>query len=300
MRGLAILIMRGRMQAAMVVSVCAVLSLVLSPLGYLAAAGIALVTLRHGAMQGLVLSLAAGLAAGLLSLAVGRHYLEVTTLVFSQWLPVWLVAIVLRAWGSQQLALLSAGAMGIAAVAAMYVVLDSPRQWWLVLLEQLFLPLMNEQGVALGPDVLPQAAAIMTGVVAAGGVLGVMLAVYIGRWWQADLYNPGGFGKEFRDLRLGRRMALATVLVGLMATLGSAGIAALAIDWLVVLAALFLIQGLATAHGMVKRAGASVGWLVGLYVLLFLWMPYGLLAVAGFGFLDNWLDPRARLDAGRG
>ena len=42
----------------------------------------------------------------------------------------------------------------------------------------------------------------MTGAFAASLYVQFLLALLLGRWWQAVLYNPGGFGAEFRGLRL--------------------------------------------------------------------------------------------------
>src|SRR5690625_6353500 len=51
------------------------------------------------------------------------------------------------------------------------------------------------------------------------GVLGLML----GRWWQALLYNPGGFKQEFNGLRLNTPQALVCVLAGLYSFLQGQG-----------------------------------------------------------------------------
>jgi hypothetical protein len=63
----------------------------------------------------------------------------------------------------------------------------------------------------------------------------------------------------------------------------------------VLIGPLLLLQGLAVAHGVRHTLGAGAGWLVGLYVLLFVALPYAEVLVSGLGLLDLWLDVRARV-----
>ena len=58
---------------------------------------------------------------------------------------------------------------------------------------------------------------------------------------------------------------------------------------------LLLLQGLAVAHGVRHSLGAGVGWLVALYVLLVVAMPYAEVLVSGLGLADLWLDVRGRV-----
>jgi hypothetical protein len=139
----------------------------------------------------------------------------------------------------------------------------------------------------------------MTGVLAAGFFLQLTLSLFLGRWWQALLYNPGGFREEFRGLRASRALGYLT-LVLLVALFG------LSAEWgpvrylLVLLFALYFLQGLAVVHTMVAQAGAGVGWLIGVYALLVLATYYTMSALAAAGFADTWLDIRRRAGARRG
>ena len=45
-------------------------------------------------------------------------------------------------------------------------------------------------------------APVLTGLIAALLQIVSVLSLILGRYWQALLYNPGGFGREFRSLRL--------------------------------------------------------------------------------------------------
>jgi hypothetical protein len=117
-------------------------------------------------------------------------------------------------------------------------------------------------------------------------VLLAMCALFLARWWQGRNGRPGQFGAEFQQVRLGLALgALAAVSVA--ASLFSER--TLVDD----VARLFLgalaIVGLAAAHRF-KAAGRLNGaWLWVMYVLLVLAAPVTVAALAGWGFVDNWL-----------
>ena len=123
---------------------------------------------------------------------------------------------------------------------------------------------------------MAEAARLMTGLVIAVSVLGVLLSVLLGRWWQALLYNPGGFGKEFRALRLDRRVAFGTLGVLLMVPLAGDALGSLGIELMALAVVLYLLQGLAVIHAMVTGRGASLLWLVVLYIALILFWPFNI------------------------
>lgn len=107
-------------------------------------------------------------------------------------------------------------------------------------------------------------------------------ALFLARYWQAGLFNPGGFQQEFHGLSLGRNAAIACVIVMTMA-IGQGGQLANAIVMVVIFA--FFIQGLAVVHALVKQRGMHRYWLHGIYVLLML--PHTLLLLAALGLADN-------------
>jgi hypothetical protein len=133
----------------------------------------------------------------------------------------------------------------------------------------------------------------MTGAFAAAFFVQVLLSLFLGRWWQALLYNPGGFGAEFRAFRLGK--VLGASALGLLVVLLVDKDIHWAAELLLVLTPLLLLQGIAVVHGLVHGLGANRGWLIGFYVLLFVAMPHAELLIAGLGLADVWMDVRARL-----
>ncbi len=142
---------------------------------------------------------------------------------------------------------------------------------------------------------IEQLARWMTGLLAAGFFLQLVLSVLIARWWQAMLYNPGGFRQEFHTLRLHRALGFAGLLLLGLILAGLGGEGGLILDLTLLLAAALLLQGLAVAHGVSGLRKAHPVWLVAMYILWFFAMPQISMMLVAVGLADLWLDFRARV-----
>jgi hypothetical protein len=294
MKSLAGFIMRGPAQAALVAGLTGLVSLLLPLLGLLSSATLALVTLRHGPRYGLVVGGLAGLACLVLcALLLGSPW-PTLLIILVLWLPVWGLAAVLRFSRSLSLTTQLAGLVGVSAILLVHALVADPAGYWLALMEPFHAALVKD-GVLEGPSaqaVFAELANWMTGAFAAALLFQLLMGLFIGRWWQALLYNPGGFGADFRSFRLHPVFGiLGLVLVTLIGFIRGPGLAP---DLLLVLSPLWLLQGLAVIHDLHAARRAPVGWLVALYVLLLLLMPHAELMVASLGLVDIWADLRAR------
>lgn len=294
MQSLAGFIVRGRSQATLVATASAMLSLLVPLLGLLSSATLALVTLRKGAAEGLAVGALAGLAGGLLAYATLGSPLPAVGFILVLWLPIWGLSLVLRRTRSLALTVHVTALIGLVIVAGVYLQAADPAAYWTELLEPIRRGLV-EGGVvdaAIGRQLVERIARWMTGAFAATFYFQLLAALFIGRWWQALLYNPGGFGAEFRALRLQSGVGYAAL--GLAAAMLLLDQATWPADLLLLTAPLFFLQGMAIAHALAHARSAHRGWLVGFYGLLLLVMPYAEILVAGIGFLDIWGDLRAR------
>lgn len=305
MRFLAPYIMRGRLQAVLVTALCGLLALLLMPLtwplSWLSAASVGLVTLVHGPFEGLLNALGATVLVGLLGLVSFGNPQLALGFVLAVWLPCWLLAHIVRRGGSLVLGLLAGAALGVILVLGVHAVVGDPTHAWREYVSQDLLPAMHQAGLDAASQHeiksrLISAAPILTGMLAAFMTLGWMVALLLARWWQAQLVKPEGFRLEFHQLRLGRSAALGTLLVVAVAVLVSGGVGTAALNVLMVLAVLFLMQGLAVIHAVVAHQRSAVGWLIVLYVVLLL-VPHSILLVAAGGIADNWADFRRRIGA---
>ena len=118
---LAAYIMRGRMQAMMVASSLAVLSLLLPPVSIVSSASVALVTLRRGANEGLYVLICACLSAAVLGFFLFGSFQFALLYGLVLWLPIWLISIVLREGKHLSVAIEIAVLLGILGVIGFYL-----------------------------------------------------------------------------------------------------------------------------------------------------------------------------------
>ena len=288
MNFLAAYIMRGRMQAMIVASSLALLSLIMPPVSVVSSATVALVTLRRGAFEGLYVLACSSVAAGLLGFLAIGNYQFALLYVMVLWLPVWLISIVLREGRHLSLAVEIAILIGVLGVIGFYLFTSEPAAMWKAVLSQMVpadAPVVDIQRTI---DTL---AHYMTGIVAAGSVFGLLFGLFLGRWWQANLYNPGGFKQEFLALDTKPRLSIGSVAVVAIALASPGMISEIAWNVSILLFVLYTVTGTAVLHTVF--AGKKLGrYMVPmLYITLFL-IPHAMLLVALVGLSDPWLNLR--------
>ena len=206
------------MQAVIAATVFAILALLLPPLAIISSAVVALVTLRLGAGRGLEVSILATVATSLLGFVVLSDIgFGVVSLVL--WLPIWLLALVLRYTTSLSLTVQAALVIGVIPLLIELFYFSSSGSDWNALLAPLKESLTKTE--VLGPEqsaeLIKWLSLWLTGFFAGGLVLQTCLGLFLARSWQAKLYNPGGFRGEFHALQADKRVAyLATAVLLLL------------------------------------------------------------------------------------
>ncbi|HSG59954.1 MAG TPA: hypothetical protein VLA24_00825 [Pseudomonadales bacterium] len=283
MRSLAEFAMRRRATALLV----AVLSTGTSLFFWVGAAVVALVTLRKGTSEGLILLLWSLLPAGAVL------YLLAEVLPLANLIAAFLLAVVLRNTVSLALTLIVAPVTGVLLGVALLTI-ASP---YLDFLVQVMDELVAQWRQGLPTDAPGAANIIAPGRELISGGLVVMhtlcasVSILLARWWQATLYNPGGFAKEFHHLRLSYRPAAALLLsAGYCLTLGNEYAL-----WATAISVPLLMSGLGLLHYLFNRAHNTRRWLWLLYFSVVLIDPVKwvicLLAV-----IDSFIDVRRRVN----
>jgi len=296
---LAAYIMRGRMQAVLVASLLALISLFMHPLIkpviiIVSFATIALVTLRRGALEGLYTLLYATAATALLGgLLVGDASFVLLMLVscLTMWLPVWLVAVVLRETRYLALAVELAVFIGVLGVAGFYAYAGDPSTTWQAAFAPLLEMLPEDAPVQGVRDWITMFSHYMTGVFAASTLFAVLFGLFLGRWWQSVLYNPEGFKREFLSLRTGSRLAISSIIVVIVAKTTEGILAEMAWNVIILLFVLYLFIGTSVLHTMFSSMKQSK-YLVPLFYITMFLIPHVMLPVALVGLCDAWFNLR--------
>jgi hypothetical protein len=283
MRALADYIMRGRVQATLVVAGSAALPL----LFWLSAAAGCLVLLRRGSDALSVLGL------GLLATLLSWHFLKDPTALLVL-VGSCSLALVLRAGHSWNRVLLVSVVVGLLFAVSLGTLLG-PYIDSLAKASQDALPLvMGEAYEKLSADQKAMLVSSMPPILIAS--IAITLQVFsvscliLGRYWQALLYNPGGFGREFRAIRFPKGVMLALLAVMFVAPF--MGLHALIL--LPLCSVAFMFAGLALIHELVAQKRLANFWLVGLYVTLLPFMHLiGPLLVV-LAIVDSLIDFRGR------
>ena len=280
MRALAEFVMRGRLQAIGVASLAAASSL----FAWVGAAVVALVVLRRGPVQGFVVlgwSLLAALAVALWRGDLG----PITALVGAA-----VAALVLRATVSWPMALAACSAIGLVVAAGFQTIGSGYVDQLLHALNQLFAEMRKQLPPEQQPMLRDPVASQVTGLLGLSTTVSCVISLLLARWWQATLYNPGGFRQEFHQLRLPPLLVTGLIACGVLVTLGGEAY----YFWAVLFAVPLVVAGFALVHGAVALKGWQRTPLVILYVtwLFSGWVKALLLLLV---VIDSWWDFRGRI-----
>jgi len=284
-------IMAGRIQAAIFIVLSTLISLLIPPLIVFSSAAIALITLRHGWQQGIIYTLLAIATLFIVSIALNQPPGSVLLAGFATWLPMVVIASALAITQSWSKTLQVVLILAMAGVLLFHLSHPDAATYWGSLMEK-FKPLLK-QSYQLSDsqieDMINNISGWMTGTFAATFALISVVSLIIARNWQALLYNPGGFGTEFRQISIGKHAAIV-ILIGIALAVLSAN--PLIIELIMVGVVIFMFQGLSLAHAMIKQYQMNTAWLIGLYVLMFILLIQMIVLLATFGIIDNFVDFR--------
>jgi hypothetical protein len=266
--------MNGRRQAITAALLCGLIPLV----NMISPALVALVCLRYGLREALLV--AAWAALPLIGWAMAGDLTPLILLI-----GVLALAEVLRASASWQYTLLAAILVGVGAELALRI-----RPDFLVMLmtqvEAFLASGAGPQNAELTPEIMRGA------LISLFGVMHMFLAIcllMVARWWQAVLYNPGGFQQEFHQFRLQPVAAMALMVLFVLASMGVTVLS----GWVMYFVMPLFFAGLALVHGLIGLKKLSWAWLIAFYLLLLNPLLAQLLIVAAL--MDSWVDLRGRV-----
>ena len=290
-------IMSGRYQAIAFISLFAVLSIAMPPLIFLSNAAVALVALRQGYNQGIIVTLIASVVFAVITMLLQQSFLTGFASALQQWLPMILFAAILTRTVSwtytlQIMLLIVAGGLII-----FHLSVSDLQEFWKDKIALFVDTLSKEQAWPKEEstkfiEVVSTWASTM---IAVSLLASWIISMFMGRYWQAVLYHPGGFGEEFRELRLGKVLTIALLIVVVLFVMTDNQLFA---DLSIAGMTLYFFQGLALVHSLVKKLQMSHIWLVGMYILMIPVFPSVIVVITllvSFGMIDNFADFRNTL-----
>ncbi len=305
MRGYAAYIMRGRLQAIALIAMTAFVGLFISPVSYLAGAAVALVTLRLGAKEGLIIVAGSAVGVALMGMLGSGDPAHGLVHMLMLGVPVLVMAQVLRQTVSLPLTFQAVALVAVVMVLVMQLFGQGWIDEWRVQFEKIISHALEAASKQSGnginqadlQEVIQLLGERVSGILGAVFVFSQLVMLIIARNWQATLYNPGGFAQEFQGLKLGRTAAYVSLAVMLAGTIpGSTG--DIFSNMLGIVMVLYLIQFLAIAHTVIARVAKGKGWLATLYILVVIGLfafPPLLMVMVLVGFADTWVNFRSHI-----
>ena len=232
--------------------------------------------------------------ASVLNIAVAS-YESIFLFVLLQWLPLLLIAQLLRATRSLSFTLIMLVVVGSLIVVLTKLLVPDIADYW-----DRFFNWVLQGEIASKETDDPEFGQdyrnflnIITGLAVASLILVWMVSLLLARWWQSLLNQPGGFRSEFVRLELGRIIAVTGLILFAVMIFSDSPLTR---ELLLVMMVAFLFQGISTVHFLLAARDAK-GWLLGFYVLLAMspvipQVP-GLLGIVGA--LENLVGLRARM-----
>jgi hypothetical protein len=299
MRALARFVMSGRLPAIALAAASLLLSLPVpplsSPLAYVSGGIVALASLSQSLLESLGVLVGAAVLTALVASLIYTTALPVVGAAVILWVPVLCGARILKASNDLPVTLLALTLLAVMLVVVFHLSLGDTVAWWENHLSPVLKPVLEQQG--MDSSVVAQIAPWMTGLLATALLVGIVLSLLLGRWWQALVFSRGSFGEEFRRLQFGRVMAGVTLLIWAATTIPDPPWRSGFRDIGIVLVVPFVLAGLAVLHGLVHSLRLHKGWLVVVYVMIIVASPAVELLLALLGLADSWLNIRQRVSS---
>jgi len=210
------------------------------------------------------------------------------------WLPVMILAGLVRNWNSVTLAMQVSVILATAAVLTFFLMHGDPSIFW----NQVVLDSMatfREIGAAESADWLGESSAAivpqMSMIIVFIGWSMVTLTLFLGYGLFQSLPEKTAVFGRFCDLNLGRVLAMFLAVASVVAVLG---------DWVwlqniaLMIFFAFWLQGLSILHWLHTEKSLPTFVLIGTYVLLMPLLVIIMIVLAILGYLDAWFDIRAR------
>ncbi|MDR3491715.1 MAG: hypothetical protein P4M12_06680 [Gammaproteobacteria bacterium] len=293
-------VLRSRLDAMLAAFICAFIPLI----GGLSIVIAAFVTLRKGIYEGTLVVIAATLPILIGYWAypgseqeVGLSVTQVLFLMLATNGLTWMFAVWLRQYSSWSLLLQGVALLGVITVGMVHYLSPDIQAFWDKQLTSYFTHVIQNTNTDAGPmtemelrNIIGYVKRYMTGVVFIFITFNALLQVFLARWWQAVVFNPGGLRKELCDIRMGHVIGVIFVL-GLVYSYWNNDVI---VDIMPILYLVFGLAGFSLLHAMIGTRKTGWIWIALMYGALII-VPIIAVMIAMLALIDTWVDFRSRL-----
>ena len=278
--------MQGPFQALAVAGLLGVLSQFVLPLALFSNSIIALYVLSRGKTEWFVVLI------GTLLLVVGSSVFVVARpgigfpLTLILMVPVVLCAKTLEITESQSLSVLVAVICAVVLALSIQLASGDAVQWWA---DWLKVAVKGIKNASYEGFVENKTIDLMNGLVAMMFAFAAVLTVFIGRWLQAMLFNPGGFAKEFTQIKFSFSVLIGMIVILVVTAVINENLSK---DFILIFTVPFFLQGMSVLHFTVKAMARSQSYLWPPYLLLLFFPQYVIVGMAAVGLVDVFLNFR--------
>lgn len=275
--------------AGIIAFLCTLLPLIYLPGAFLSGIIVAIVTLGRGAKAGLIV--VAWVAIPAISLLFLRRVSDYDAVLLHA-LLIWGFAFFLlqqKSWGElfEFIAVI-----GVIVVVLVHLLMPNIQAWWLEHLRQFMTQMSKTYNLQITKgqmqEIVQKLSVMATGAIVLAFFLESVLQVAIGRFWQLSIDKRQTLLEEFSQIHFGPKAALLLIAAFLGVLLKSP----LITDIFPLVLLPFLAAGLSIMHLYAKNnRGISVLLFV-VYVCFFLLPILSVVALAGLGFVDCFVNCR--------
>jgi len=305
-------LLANRLRAVLLLAVFSLIPVV----GMLGVLFAGFVTLRKGAVEGAMMTVAATLPIVIkfLLMTAGHDsplspmvlWTAISFLVICNTLT-WLLAVLLYRQMTWSAILQLAALVGVLVISVVHLAYPDVADWWGTQLTQLTASASESAASALSGVMqdsakLPSEAQIeaineaknyASGMIVMFLLLNAVMQLIVARWWQAVLYAPGMLRRELHHIRLSNLAGVLFLLSQVLAWQSNSVV----LDILPILYLLFVCAGLSVIHYFLGLMVSPTRWfwVVLLYVMIYYTMPASMMLISLVALMDIWFDLRKRL-----
>ncbi|HWM27730.1 MAG TPA: hypothetical protein VNQ14_04680 [Woeseiaceae bacterium] len=257
----------------------------------------ALLVFKHGPALAAIQGLIATAILAVISLLVSASVSQILANAMIIWVPVVLLVVAMRGWRSLTLTLQLSIIAAMLVTLGFYIALGDPTAFWREVLVRIS-GSFREMGLTQHADILQAQQDVIAPQMTVLVVLTTWSLYVSVLLFGYALYRilPGisrDFGR-FRDLNLGRVLALTMALASVISLLTGA-------VWLqnfaFVIFAMFWLQGLSIVHWLYAEGRLPLAIVILVYALIPLLNALMIMALAVTGYIDAWFEFRSRKPA---